>query len=99
MSSVNLFVIFLEPAVIVPIVAVAPEVPPVIVSPVTKDLPFVIINVIGVVVLIIIALQLLVAPVITSPLSKVPLILPVISNAGNLGSTLVLSESNTACNL
>ena len=58
---------FLEPAVNVPVVAVAPDVTPVIVSFATSDLPFVVINVIGFVVLIITAFAPLSVPLIVSP--------------------------------
>ena len=76
----------------------APDILPVIVSAVIKLFPFVTINVIGSVVLIINALHPLCAPVITSPLSKVPET-PVTVNWGRTGFVLASSESRTACNL
>ena len=98
-SKVNLLVIFFEPAVNVPSVAVAPDVPPVIISVFAiKSLPLVMINVIGFVVLIITALHPLVPPVIISPFVNVP-DTPVTVNCGRTGFALASSESNTAYNL
>ena len=88
-----------DPAVSLPDkLAVAPEVCPVTVSPVVNAFEFVIKYVSGLVVLISKAWVPLVAPTIVSPLTKVPEI-PVTENCGSLGSTLALSDSNTACNL
>ena len=89
---------FLEPAVNVPSVAVAVDVCPVIVSFAVNDLPFVITKVIGFVVLIIVALQPLIAPLIVSPFVNVP-DTPVTVNCGRTGFALASSESKTANNL
>ena len=70
------------------------DVAPVIVSPV-NSFPFVTINVIGFVVLIIFALHPLDAPLIISPLLNVP-DTPVIVNCGRTGFVPVSSESRTA---
>ena len=97
-SSVNLLVISFDPAVNVPRVAVAVDDCPVIVSFEVNDLPFVITNVIGFVVLIIFALHPLIAPLIVSPFVNVPET-PVTVNCGRTGFVFASSESRTAYNL
>ena len=89
---------FLEPAVSVPVVAVAVDVTPVIVSFVINSLPFVIIYVIGFVVFTTTAFAPLDAPWIVSPFWKVP-DTPVTVNCGRTGFVLVSSESRTAYSL
>ena len=66
-----------------------------IVSFARNDLPFVTMNVIGFVVLIITALHPLVAPLIISPFVNVPET-PVTVNCGRVGLAFTSSESNTA---
>ena len=63
-----------------------------------NDLPFVTINVIGLVVLIITALHPLIAPLIVSPFVNVP-DTPVTVNCGRTGFALAFSESRTANSL
>ena len=86
---------FLEPAVIFEIVAVAPSVWPVIVSLDVNALLFVVMKVIGFVGLITTAKQSLKEPLIISPLLNVPEI-PVMFAWGKRGVVLVSSESRTA---
>ena len=101
MSNVKLDVITLLPAVTVDTVEVALEDSPVIVSDVVKSVapnPFVNTYCIGLVVVIILAVAPEDEPVIFSPLVNVPVTVPNV-NVGAVASALVLSESNTACNL
>ena len=93
MSRTNLFVTFFEPSLITSLVAVAPDVRPVIVSFVTKFLLLMMIK------LVLVpgtttALAPLVEPVIISPLVNDPLSLVVVIE-GNSGSVDASSESNT----
>ena len=101
MSNVKLDVTTLLPAVTVVTVEVAAEDSPVIVSEVVKSVapnPFVNTYCIGLVVVIILASAPEDEPVIFSPLVNVPVTVPNV-NVGAVASALVLSESNTACNL
>jgi len=100
-SNVKLDVTTLLPAVTVDTVELAPEESPVIVSDVVKSIapnPLVNTYCIGLVVVIILASAPEDEPTIFSPLVNVPLTVPNV-NVGAVASALVLSESNTACNL
>ena len=101
MSNVKLDVITLLPAVTVDTVELAPEESPVIVSDVVKSVapnPPVKTYCIGLVVVMILASAPEDEPTIFSPLVNVPVTVPNV-NVGAVASELVLSESNTACNL